>query len=285
MHHLINEVIDNDLYPTSDKVIFNFQTLRFIEPVGVTILSNLFEWLLRRDVKVSIEHPDVFPTDPKHCLKYLDDSMFFKKYIGHSLSTTATVRSTTIPIQSVAYNTSYNWLNQDFIPWLANQLAISTDSLADIGVCFGEIFNNIRDHANEKIGCIFAQHYPNKDQLMIAISDFGVGIPNAIRTVYPSLTDKEALESALEEGFSSKSTPRNRGAGLQTLLQNVVVNNGGELHIRSYYGTITVQKNNSDDYVVNSNQRSTRYPGTFIEIVLETRNFENIDEEEFTWDF
>ncbi len=285
MHHLINKVITSDMQPASKEITFNFRTLNFIEPAGVTILSNLFEWLLRRDVSVAIENPDNFPNNPKHCLKYLDDSMLFKKYIGSTLSDSPAVRSTTIPIQSVAYSSSYKWLENDFTPWLSRQLGINKESLANISISFGEIFNNIRDHAEENIGCIFAQCYPNKNQLMIAISDFGVGIPYAIRTVYPSLTDEEAIVSALEEGFSSKSTPKNRGAGLQTLLQNVVVNNGGELHIRSFYGTITAHRNKTNGYVVNSKQQSNRYPGTFIEIVLDTNNFENIDEEEFEWDF
>ncbi|KXJ37250.1 hypothetical protein AX282_20710 [Bacillus spizizenii] len=292
MHLLIDKVIDSDMQPLNNQMNFNFCELEYIEPPGVTVLSNLLQWLHSRNVEIIFTYPsDIKDRRTKDRIKrdpliYLDDSMFFKKYLGNCLTDRAAVRPTTIEIQDVAYNDSYQWLQFQFIPWLASRLDLNPVSLNDVSMCFGEIFNNIKDHAQQNIGCIFAQHYPNKHEVNITISDFGVGIPNTIRNVMPSLTDKEALERAVQEGFSSQSTPKNRGAGLHTLIQNIVINYGGEVHIRSFRGILTCTRNNFNELCLNSFYGENNYPGTFIEIILNTEHIENIedDEEEFNWE-
>ncbi|MCV3201892.1 ATP-binding protein [Bacillus velezensis] len=287
MHLLIDKVIDSDMRPMNNEMNFNFCELKYIEPPGVTILSNLLQWLHSKGVEVIFTYPsDIKDRIKKDALIYLDDSMFFKKYLGECLTERATVRPTTIEIQDVAYSDSYQWLQFQFIPWLANRLELNPVSLNDVSMCFGEIFNNIKDHAQQNIGCIFAQHYPNKHEVNITISDFGVGIPNTIRNVDRTLSDKEALEKAVQEGFSSQSTPKNRGAGLHTLIQNIVINYGGEVHIRSFRGILTCTRNNFNELCLNSLHGRNNYPGTFIEIILKTEQIENIedDEEEFNWE-
>ncbi|MCM3248663.1 MULTISPECIES: ATP-binding protein [Bacillus subtilis group] len=283
---LIDKVITKDLYPKDQEIRFNFCSLNYIEPSGVTILSNLFQWLMARGVNVKMIASKVVPSGSDNGLKYLDDSMFFNRYLGKTLYDNSKVRNTTLELQNVTYSGSYQWLESTFTPWLAREMCLKHNSLDVIRMCFGEIFNNINDHAEENSGCIFAQHYPRINRVKISISDFGIGIPNTIRKVDPSLTDTEALEKAVEEGYSSKSTPRNRGAGLSTLIKNVVGNYGGEVHIHSFRGILTCKQNNSDGVWIKSKQGTSNYPGTFIEIVLDTRNFEDEinDEEEFEWD-
>lgn len=285
MYSFIESVIDEKMIPKDNIIKFDFRNLNFIEPAGVTILTNLVEWLKRRKVRVEFTYPKDTNQEPTKGIKYLDDSMFFNHYLKENLTSNPNVRITTMPLEFIAYDASYGWLDRDFIPWLSGRLNISNSSLGEIKTCFGEIFNNIRDHADENTGCIFAQHYPNKDKIQISISDFGIGIPNNIRKVYPGISDSTALERAIEEGVSSKSTPKNRGAGLKTLLQNVVVNYGGTVQIRSYSGILSVEGNNSDGLVVNCSEVIQKYPGTFIEITFNTNNFYNLpDEEEFEWD-
>ncbi|MDX8291436.1 ATP-binding protein [Metabacillus indicus] len=284
MYTLLEQVIDGDLRPKSTDIRFLFNELTFIEPVGVTILSNLIEWLNKRDVMVYMKRPSV-TEDKWDPIKYLDDSMFFKKYFGETLTSNAAVRSTTIRLQQISYSDSYQWLDSNFISWLSSRLSLTKQSLVDIKMCFGEIFNNIQDHAQQNIGCIFAQHFPAKNIVSIAISDFGVGIPNNIKKVYnPFLNDAQALEKAVEEGFTTKSTPRNRGVGLYTLIKNVVEDNGGSLHIHSNYGILNCTMGytvpNYKSYIADS-----YYPGTLLEINIRTDQIPNIeeDEEEFEW--
>ncbi|PAE17306.1 hypothetical protein CHH91_04690 [Virgibacillus sp. 7505] len=285
MHILINKVIDSDMMPKSKDISFDFNRLSFIEPAGVTILSNLFEWLMIRGVKVTLTGPK----EMSQALRFLDDSMFFKHYLNETFSKNAAIRPTTSPLNVINYDESFSYLDNTLLPYLSDMLSVNVKSIVDMKTSFGEIFNNIRDHANEKCGCIFAQRYPNRvpDEIVISVSDFGVGIPETIRRVHPSLNDSEALVHAIVEGVSSKSTPRNRGAGLRTLVHNVVLNNGGRIEIRSFYGILNISRNTSGELEVNSVLSANKYPGTFMEITLDTNKFvrEEVEEEEFEWDF
>lgn len=282
MYQLLERVIDRDLFPKDKEIDFDFTSLSFIEPVGVTILSNLFEWLKKRDIRVIITYQSSISNDKWNPIKYLDDSMFFKRYTGRTLNDDARVRDTTIPLEIVTYANSYQWLDSSLMNWLSRTLNITKNSLTDIKMCLGEIFNNINDHAQENTGCIFAQHYPANNKVSIAISDFGVGIPNNIRKINPSLSDGEALGKAIEEGFTTKTNPRNLGVGLHTLVKNVVEHNKGSLFIHSNYGILNCIS--GDTNYTFSNEDSF-YPGTLIEINLRTDTIFEIEEveEEFEW--
>jgi anti-sigma regulatory factor (Ser/Thr protein kinase) len=280
MYSFLQEVISNDLEPKNDYIGLNFKELRFIEPSGITILSNLIEWFYKKGVSVAI----YFPRDPREiyrAIKYLDDSFFFKRYADTFVTKNNKARTTTFPLETVTHDRSYQWLDNSFIPWLSRELKVPAMSLTDIKVCFGEIFNNIRDHSNEMTGCIFAQHYPNKKEIIISISDFGVGIPNTMRRIHPSLRDDEAILKSIEEGVTSKTVPGNRGAGLNTLIKSVCQFNGGDLHIHSNHGILNcISGKNS------SSLRQNFYPGTLIEIKLRTETIiEDVNnyEEEFEW--
>lgn len=284
MNTFIDQIIDPDFIPKSKHLKIDFSKMNFIEPAGVTILSNIFHWLRAREVRVDIVYPKF--ADPTGGVKFLDDAMFFKKYLSKTLYPFSSVRKTTLELQDVTIDRSYQWLDTKFTPWLAERMNLNISSFHAIKMSVGEIFNNIRDHSDENIGCIFAQHYPRINKIKINISDFGVGIPETIRRVSQSLNDDEALEKAIVDGFSSQSIPKNRGAGLHTLIQNVVFNYNGEVQIRSFHGILTCSKNNLDHLRVNSILNESVYPGTFIEIILDTESFgDDFDEEEeFKWD-
>ncbi|KAB8139246.1 sensor histidine kinase [Gracilibacillus oryzae] len=285
MYDLLSSVIDNDLNPKDTVISFNFTKLKFIEPAGVTILSNLFEWLHKRGVSSRIIYPENC-SGKKNPIQFLDDSNFFMRYAGKNLTRNPNPRPTTIPLKLVAYSDGPRWLEREFSFWLSNQLNIPLTSLATIRICFGEIFNNIRDHAQENIGCIFAQHYPGSNEIKITISDFGVGIPENIRRVRPSLQDDEAVMIATTEGFTSQTSPRNLGAGLHTLIENVVKNNNGSVHIHSNYGILNCTKGIVSNEVEKfASLKGSFYPGTLIETILKTDSIQNITdiEEEFEW--
>jgi anti-sigma regulatory factor (Ser/Thr protein kinase) len=284
MYDLLNSVIDFELNPKDHTITFDFSNLNFIEPSGITILSNLFEWLVRRGVDTNVLCPERIVGGKNDPLQYLDDSRFFERYIGQTITDNPEIRPTTIPLKLVTYENSYQWLERDFTFWLSQQLGINPKSLVNIRMCIGEIFNNINDHAQENTGCIFAQHYPRSKEIKIAISDFGVGIPNNIRRLNPSLQDHHAIEKATEEGFTSKTSPRNLGAGLHTLIENVVNDNGGAVHIHSNYGILSCTKGYTEIQKTPI-LKNGFYPGTFIEVVLKTDAIQNIEdyEEEFEW--
>ncbi|MED4726975.1 MULTISPECIES: ATP-binding protein [Aneurinibacillus] len=284
MYTLINRVIDADKLPRDEKFIFDFRTLSFIEPVGITVLSNLIQWLFRRNIQVGVRYNEAEIHNRRSPIKYLDDSMFFQHYAGKTFNPNASLRETTLPLEHVAYNRSYQWIQDKFITWLSYRLNLSRASFDNIKICMEEIFNNINDHAQENIGCVFAQEYPNINEIRVAISDFGVGIPYNVQQQLPFLDDCEAILEATNEGFTTKSTPGNRGAGLDTLIRNVVNNNQGSIHIHSNHGIVSFT-HGYDGICVDKKQSDSFYPGTLLEIVLRTDTIPQIEEqeEEFEW--
>lgn len=287
MYELLEAVIDEDLKPKAEEITFNFRKLNFIEPAGVTILGNLFEWLNKNGVTCDKILPRSI--DGRDAVRYLDDSLFFEQYFGETIREQAGVRPTTIPLNLVSYANSYQFLRGKFTYWLAHRLEVSVESVENIRVSMEEIFNNIRDHAQENTGCFFAQHYPNKDgenTVHITISDFGVGIPYNIQKAHPSLDDGAALNMAITVGFSTQSTPQNRGVGLPTLVENVVRNLGGEVYIHSNHGILACTAGNTG-IDVEYNVSQSFYPGTLIQMKLKADQIPNIniDEEDFgEWD-
>lgn len=288
MNKLMVNIIDEDKNPLYSKINFDFTSLNFIRPAGVVTLDNVISWLRKHKVDVKITYYENM-TSPKNAIKYLDDSGFFEKYLSKKLVESAALRSTTIPLQNVTYERSHAWLRLNFIPWLAQQLNVKVSSLADIETCLGEIFNNIKDHSFENIGCLFAQHFPNEKKLTFCIADFGVGIPHNVRKVAPDLNDEEALSQAIVDGFTTKTSPRNLGAGLHTMIKNVAYNLKGSVHINSGYGILNAfYDNDMDDIGIETCSSKGFYPGTFLEFNINTEivveeDALNEEEEEFVW--
>lgn len=284
MYSFIDQVLDDDSLPRATDFDFDFTRLKFIRPVGVTVLSNLIGRLQKYGSRVTLTsyQPN---RGKKHCpIAFLDDSMFFQYYLNRTLDPSASLRPTTRPLENVTCDRSYAYLDQTMV-WLAGKLRITKESLGDIKTCLLEVFNNIKDHSFENIGSIFVQHYPNennKNRVMFAISDFGIGIPHSIQRVRPGLDDAQALRMSIQEGFTTKTSPRNLGAGLFVLLQNVVKINKGEVYIHSNHGILSATHQNGD-IVINSRITNGFYPGTLIEIEFRTDTIEYI-EEEFSWD-
>lgn len=285
MYVLLQKAISSDYEPIDNEILLNFETLTsFIEPSGVTILSNLINWLEHRGVSVGIYTGELRPGESPN--KFLDDSMFFHQHLGEPISEYSQVRSTTFPLKQVnAKESPIPWLNNEFTPWLARQLNVSPKRLATVQVCIEEVLNNIRDHAHEATGCIFAQYIPNNHEVLISISDFGIGIPHNVQQVLPSLNDHQALRQAVVRGFSTKSTPQNRGHGLDNLIHNVVLNGKGAVYIHSLNGML-ICKNGDNGIEYKPKSALGFYPGTLIDLVFKTNedNIFDIEEEEFSWE-
>ena len=147
--------------------------------------------------------------------------------------------------------------------------------------CISELFNNIQDHTRYDIGSIFVQHFPNEQSVNVSISDFGLGIPESVKASLPKLKDSDAILKAVEEGFTTKSTPQNRGAGLDYLLRTVVSTNRGEVTFYSC-GAIVQFKPDSEPTVFDG---VGFCPGTTIDINLRTDTIEVLpdEREELTW--
>lgn len=94
-----------------------------------------------------------------------------------------------------------------------------------------EIPNNSLTHSKSLNGVLYSGYY-KKDGFYFSIYDIGIGIPNSVRSFLniPSLSSKEALKWALEEGNSTKQTDYPRGVGF-TLLEEFRKNVKGKILI------------------------------------------------------
>lgn len=283
MYGFINDVIDDNYLPRTNNIILDFTKLQFIRPSGVTILSNIVQWLLTKRVKVEFMLPEKYNYQ-KNPVKFLDDSEFFSIFLKNKLLPGSCPRETTIPLKLVKYDESYSWIENNLIFWLMQRLSLNKGALSNIKLCFLEIFNNIKDHSQYNIGCVFGQHFPKEHIVQIAISDYGVGIPHNVKKVLPNLDDSKALLKATEEGFSTKSNIRNAGAGLDILIHNVALQNRGTLEIYSNCGAIQCNYDNGN-IAKTILQAQGYYPGTLIYANLRTDTFIQDDDdcEEFEW--
>lgn len=146
-----------------------------------------------------------------------------------------------------------------------------------------EALNNINDHSLSKIGgFIFTQYYNNHKELVISICDFGVGIPTKVnsflaRTGQKKLAENKALEKALEQGFSTRSTPNNRGYGLDTILSNVEAAEG-QIEIlsnRAFYWC----RMNKEKCTTGTDNIKLNFKGTYLVIRLKTSKFLKLEKE------
>ena len=248
--------------------------LGFIEPAGVTFLSNFVSWLSHQNVKVYFQGYQ----GASEAVRFLDDFLFFEQHLRRKLNGMARPRPTTRPLVHARHEQSQPEIRDHFVPWLTNRLGVSRATLHDLQVNLLELFNNIQDHSSLEIGCLFAQHFPNLNSVGVALADFGVGIPHAVRQVYPELNDNQAIIKAVQRGFTSGKKPRNMGEGLSLLLDTVVLRNGGSVKIYSLQGAVVFTKVQG---VIHSTPllQSGFCPGTTIDIRLRTDTLESLDDE------
>lgn len=174
------------------------------------------------------------------------------------------------------------------MPWIGQEVGLSNESLSALRSSIEEIFHNIRDHSGVGIGCVFAQHYPNKKEIQIAISDFGQGIPTLVRTKLPNIiSDTDALRKACEEGFTTQSNVRNRGAGLANLMRYITLRNNGTVLISSGKAQISAVQKNINRSKITAKTSDGFYPGTLVRAILRTDTLEQVTKdtelEVFEW--
>lgn len=254
-----------DLKAPPPAVAFDFSSIGFAEPTGVVFLHNLTRYLCGRGVEVTYVDCDRAGA----ALRFMDDIGFFEDQLGFRLSSSSRCRPTTLRLREVHQEDAPTWINTTFVPWLADCSNRPEATLGSLGTCISEIFNNIRDHSGAKVGSIFGQWFPNVDRLRIAISDMGAGIPATVARMRPDMTPEQTILAAFEDGFSTKSNPRNRGSGLDFLLNKVSKDLKGSLTVYSGRRVAHVQ-DGGRLAVLSAMLDDVGYTGTLFDIVMPT---------------
>lgn len=119
----------------------------------------------------------------------------------------------------------------------------------------------------------------------VSIADFGLGIPAKVRETVKDLSDPQAVIQAVQEGFTSKSTPGNAGLGLDSLLKTVVGSGIGEVTIYSLHAIVRFRSGTNGQISPFPVENVGFCPGTTIEIKLRTDLIEQLpdEREELEW--
>lgn len=277
------------------KINFDFNQLEFIDPVGVVTLWNMVEYFEKKcNADIYYATPKAYVKNPRSykAIDYLDDSLFFEKVMGEKLHPGSSERSTTNGLEKLRPgNFNYQYIERT-ISWLKGSVSLRGRSFSFLETTFGEIFNNINDHSESIIGgCSFSQHYPAHKEIILCIADAGKGIANKMKEKFsldgqgrPLNTDGKLINYATEHKVSTKTTPGNRGLGLDNLL-TIMESNKGSMKIISNKGVLDYNYTNKPD-LHGSKKRiksSSFYNGTVIILKFRTDTLDEEEEEDFEW--
>jgi hypothetical protein len=280
------------------KVFFDFRTVLQVDSLAFVVLSNLIERAAQQSTTVAFlgvtgdesarsQLPGGYFGGNDQIIRDFDRANFFLRYLGRSIFAEEKANRRVLPLHFIEHQGIADYLLNRLVPFVSRGIDMSRGQLDSFRACTEEIFQNVKDHSGVSTGCAYAILDDN-DTLRIALSDFGVGIPNEVRTKEPHLDDRQSLLRACEEGFSTKSQKTKRGAGLTNLINFVVGAARGNVQITSGQAHLTAAPMGGAGTVRRTSKvRSTIYPGTLVALTMSTNGLRATarmsDIEEFQW--
>lgn len=261
-----------------DLLIVDFNGVRFMETDHFVILACLIEVFYTKNCKISFTGG----TDG------FNNHLFnikFKEYwkVGFDRSKfTLSYNNTTLCLWKISENMIYSYsmyAKEYFERFTENKDLVPLSSNMD------EVFNNIFDHSKSLVtGYIITQYYPKNNKISFSVCDFGIGIPTSINNANlqgtEGIEDWKAILKSLERGFSINSTPRNRGFGLNNILE-LTENSNGKLLIISNDGIVEKRAGN----VYRAGNVGYDFSGTLIKVEVDLNTFVEKDDSDEIFDF
>jgi len=261
-----------------DHLIVDFNDVRFMETDDFVILACLIE-------SFYIKKCEIFFKGGTEGLNNHLYNIKFKEYWKTGFDRdkfTLSYNQTTLCLWKISEEMIYSYsvyAKKYFERYTNNKDLVPLSSNMD------EVFNNIFDHSKSPVsGYIITQYYPKTNKISFSVCDFGVGIAKSIKTSeienVNDIEDWKAISKSLERGFSIRSTPRNRGFGLNNILE-LTESSNGELNIISNRGV--VEKKANDVYKMGD--MGFNFKGTLIKVEVDLATFEEKDESQGIFDF
>lgn len=214
-----------------EDVHFDFTRCDFLRPNAVVFLGGLarliWNWggtvsfltnTMRDDVRVNLLQNGFAHAMGADTPPWSGNAIPYREYLDQDKNT-------------IVRNLKKDWLGRDWInisPALANEIAGQ----------MWEIFANAFEHGRSPVGIFCCgQHFPSRRELLLAVADFGVGIPSNVRLFHdPHFTAADTMRWAFERGTSTVRQPNfARGLGLD-LLKEFVRASGGRMEVFSHDG-------------------------------------------------
>ena len=157
-----------------------------------------------------------------------------------------------------------------------NKNFFENKDLSAINVCLVEAFYNVFDHAHANKNAFSLLRYDaDKNKLLVAIADFGIGIVNSVRNFNKGITDDiQAIEWALQDHSTVKSTTHNKGLGMGNILSIAS-------SARIFSGNALIRRfaDLQESFSINF-----KFPGTLIYLDIDLDSFEDTEIlDSFNW--
>ena len=213
------------------EVLFKFSSCNFLRPNAVVFLGALARL---------IEYFGGKPTFVVETMKPHISTNLLQNGFAYAMGAdTHPWQGNSIPYQEFGHNDINRIVNNLKNEWLGRDwVNISNTLKNEIAGQMSEIYINSFEHSKTLIGVSSCgQHFPNRRELVLAVADFGVGIPSNVRSsVDDRLSGAETMRWAFTRGnTTAKQIYGPRGMGLD-LLKEFVRLNGGKLEIYSHDG-------------------------------------------------
>lgn len=262
----------------SEEIIYDLRRFNFIEPIDIVLLTMSVIHFRNLNIKQRL----IMPTRAI-VRSYLTDIglLEFIKTNYEQPSTINIIASrSAMPLRRITPATMNNYI---FLAQTYFSQHCTGKDLGFLNITISELINNVNDHSNSLIDAyIFCQYYPRLNKIKVVVGDLGLGIPSTVNTFLqnenkPLLNDIETIVWALRRNNSTRSTPRNRGFGLDTLV-GFIQSNRSIISIFSNSALYTATKDRNyklDNYIRN-------FKGTIIQMEINVDNLpdiENIEED------
>jgi hypothetical protein len=241
-----------------EDLILDFSGCNFLRHNAVAFIGGLVRTLQHKGRSVKIEWNSI----PDKISANLEQNGFHTALTGNKEGRSG---------NSIPYREDSTQDSDGFVSYLSNYwlgrgwVEISEDLKTEIITKIAEIYENAFEHAESEVGIFTCgQRYPNLSELNLTIVDFGIGIPQRVRTLSTNtnLSDLDAIQWAIARGNSTRTGCVAGGGGLDTL-RHFVTQHNGKMEIISHNGYILLTK----DGII-CNYCSSCFVGTLININL-----------------
>lgn len=264
---------------TYDFLLVDFNDVYFLETDDFVILACLIESFYHDECIVD------FTGGTAQFNRHLEN-IRFKEYWQSDFDRTKFTLSrnrTTLCLWRISKERIYDY--SSYANKYFREAFIKGKDLVPLGSNLQEVFNNIFDHSQSETAYVVTQFFPKLKRLSFSVCDFGIGIPSSINNFKKErnenpVSDAEALRLSLNLGFSIKSSPRNRGMGLDSIREFSDSSNGVLCIISN--NAVLIKKAGRDYDIFETN---LNFKGTLITVDFDTTTLDLLDEEEQVFGF
>lgn len=262
-------------YRDYSSLIIDFQKTTFLTPSDLVQLACLIELFHSNNCEISFINPS------QSVNKHLQNIKFTQYWTAgfDRERFTPSFNKTSLCLWKVSKKMIYSYSH--YASEYFSRFVMGKD-MTSFHANLDEVFNNVFDHAKSPVtGYVLSQYYPATEIISFSLCDFGIGIAESLQSEYPQFeSSSQLIKQSLVLGASAKSSPQNKGYGLNNLL-NFSQATGGYLRIVSNYGLLVSNKNQK----LYATDLTANFQGTLIRLDIDVKKLAEKDESNDVMDF